>query len=174
MKKILSVSIVIFALLILVSIILTRSGFVPVNADAVPSSLEMRLFPMIVHASVARGAKEQPSGESSTAEDLLAGAEIYKGLCAQCHGKLNGRPSVFGASFYPPAPQLPGRATSYSDAETFWIVKHGIRNTSMPAWRNMLSEDDIRHVTAFVKRLDSLPPDVETAASTPDGNAKQE
>lgn len=174
MKKILSVSIVIFALLILVSIILTKSGFVPVNADAAPSSLEMRLLPMIVHASVARGAKEQPGSENPSAEDLLAGAEIYKGLCAQCHGKLNGRPSVFGASFYPPAPQLPGRATSYSDAETFWIVKHGIRNTSMPAWRNMLSDDDIRHVTAFVKRLDSLPPDVETAASTPENKTNQE
>src|SRR5690349_12486608 len=124
MKKILSASIVIFALVILVSILVTRSGFVPVNADAVPSSLEMRLFPVIVHASVARGAKEQPSSESSTAEDLLAGAEIYKGLCAQCHGKLTGRPSVFGASFYPPAPQLPGHATSYTEAETFWIVKH--------------------------------------------------
>jgi mono/diheme cytochrome c family protein len=174
MKKILSVSIVIFALLILVSIILTRSGFVPVNADAVPSSLEKRLFPMVVHASVARGAKQQPSGESSTAEDLLAGAEIYKGLCAQCHGKLNGRPSVFGASFYPPAPQLPGQSTSYSEAEIFWIVKHGIRNTSMPAWRNLLSDEDIWHVTAFVKRLDSLPPDVETAASTPESKTKQE
>src|SRR5262245_22953135 len=173
MKKYLSASIVVFALLILVSVMITRSGFVPVNADDSPSSLEKSLFPMIVHASVARGAKQQPSGESSTAEDLLAGAEIYKGLCAQCHGQLNGRPSVFGASFYPPAPQLSGHATSYTEAEIFWIVKHGIRNTSMPAWRNLLSDDDIWHVTAFVKRLDSLPPDVETESPALGSKANQ-
>jgi mono/diheme cytochrome c family protein len=63
---------------------------------------------------------------------------------------------VLGASFYPPAPQLPGHGTSYTDAEVIWIVKHGIRNTSMPAWRNLLSDENIRQVAAFVKRMDSM------------------
>jgi cytochrome c553 len=28
----------------------------------------------------------------------------------------------------------------------------------MPAWRNLLSDDDIRQVVAFLKTMESLPP----------------
>jgi mono/diheme cytochrome c family protein len=90
------------------------------------------------------------SGEPSKPEE--SGAEIYKGMCAECHGQLKGKPSLLGASFYPPAPQLPGHSTVYSDREVFWIVKHGIRNTAMPAWGRLLSDEKIRKVAAFVKQ----------------------
>ena len=143
---------------ILVSTLMIKMGLVPINADVVPSSLERKILPLAVRASVARRSSEQSGGVAlATDDDLVAGAEIYKGMCAQCHGQLNGRASVLGASFYPPAPQLPGHGTSYTDAEVFWIVKHGIRNTSMPTWRNLLSDENIRQVAAFIKRMDSLP-----------------
>jgi len=148
-----------------------KLGLVPVNADTAPSSLEKHIFPMTVRATVARNAKEQPNVEPLTEADLLSGAEIYKVMCAECHGQLNGRKSTLGASFYPPAPQLPGHSTSYTDTEVFWIVKHGIRNTSMPAWRNLLSDEDIAKVAAFVKKLDSLPPESgETRQSKSESN----
>lgn len=131
----------------------TELGLVPINADAVPSSVERRLLPAVVRATVAREARSQEVTDAVSAEGVAAGEEIYKSICAQCHGGLNGRPSVLGASFYPPAPQLPGHSTAYSDAELFWIVKHGIRNTSMPAWRNLLSDRDIGEVVAFLRSL---------------------
>lgn len=140
----------------LFGILMIKMGLVPISADAVPSSLERKIFSLAVRASVARRSSGQPGvAAASTDDDLAAGAEIYKEMCAQCHGHLNGRASVLGASFYPPAPQLPGHGTSYTEAEVIWIVKHGIRNTSMPAWRNLLSDENIRQVAAFVKRMDS-------------------
>jgi mono/diheme cytochrome c family protein len=142
----------------LIGILTIKMGLVPINADAAPSSLERTILPLAVRASVARRSSEKPGAALPTGDDLVAGAEIYKAMCAQCHGQLNGRASVLGASFYPPAPQLPGHGTPYSDDEVFWIVKHGIRNTSMPAWRNLLSDEDVRQVAAFVKRMDSLSP----------------
>ena len=147
------------ASLVVVSVggLMIRMGLVPINADAAPSSLERKILPLAVRAAVARRSSEQPGGAPlPTDDDLVAGAEIYKEMCAQCHGQLSGRASVLGASFYPPAPQLPGRGVSYTDAEVFWIVKHGIRNTSMPSWRNLLSDENIRQVAAFIKRMDSL------------------
>ncbi|PYT08729.1 MAG: hypothetical protein DMF60_04060 [Acidobacteria bacterium] len=148
-----------------IGILMMKMGLVPINADVAPSSLERKVLPLAVRASVARHSSEQPGGaEPPTDDDLVAGAEIYREMCAQCHGHLNGRASVLGASFYPPAPQLPGRGSSYTDAEVFWIVKHGIRNTSMPTWRNMLSDENIRQVAAFIKRMDSLPAAVEVKA----------
>jgi mono/diheme cytochrome c family protein len=149
----------------LVGILMIKMGLVPINADVAPSSLERKILPLAVRASVARRSSERPgSAVLPTDDDLAAGAEIYRGMCAQCHGQLNGRASVLGASFYPPAPQLPGHGTSYTDAEVFWIVKHGIRNTSMPTWRNLLSDENIRQVAAYIKRMDSLPAAVEAKA----------
>ncbi|HXG94176.1 MAG TPA: cytochrome c [Blastocatellia bacterium] len=160
MKKFLSGVITAFALACIVAFTIMKLGLVPLNADAAPSSLEKSIFSMAVRSSVAHHATEQPKDGFPTNEDLLSGAEIYKGMCAECHGSLSGRPSTLGASFYPPAPQLPGRATAYTEPELFWIVKHGIRNTSMPSWRNMLSDEGIWQVVSFVKRINALPPEV--------------
>jgi len=43
------------------------------------------------------------------------------------------------------------------DNEMFWIVKHGMRNTAMPALGNLLSDDEIWHVVTLVRKFDSLP-----------------
>lgn len=171
MKHFLYGSLVTLALVLvggaLVGLGIAKLGLLSINADAEPSFLEKKIFPMAVRASVARRAAEQTNVEPPGNEDLMNGAEIYKAMCAQCHGQLNGRPSLLGASFYPPTPQLPGHATSYTEGQVFWLVKHGIRNTAMPAWRNLLSDADISKVAAFVKRLDGLPPLVEDRRSDP-------
>ncbi|HJQ27343.1 MAG TPA: cytochrome c [Blastocatellia bacterium] len=150
-----SLSTLLLALLVGVAVVLgvARAGLTPVQADAAPSALEKSFFSMAVRAAVARHTAAEVQAEPLTTEDGQAGAEIYQAMCAECHGQLNGRPSVLGASFYPPAPQLPIQATAYSDREVFWIVKHGIRNTAMPAWSRLLSDDEIRKVAAFVKGL---------------------
>jgi mono/diheme cytochrome c family protein len=145
-------------------VVIVKLGLVPINADEAPSTLEKKVFGFAVRASVARHSAEQAGIATPTDDHLQGGAEIYKAMCAQCHGQLNGRASLLGGSFYPPAPQLPGHSTTYTEPELFWIVKHGIRNTSMPAWRNLLSDDDIQQVVAFLKTLDSLPPKVEAKA----------
>jgi mono/diheme cytochrome c family protein len=150
----------------LAGLLILKLGLVPINADEAPSNLEKKLFTFAVRASVARHSSEQAGiGTSTDDHHLETGAEIYKTMCAQCHGQLNGRASLLGRSFYPPAPQLPGHSTTYTEPELFWIVKHGIRNTSMPAWRNLLSDDDIRQVVVLLKRLDSLPPEVDAKSN---------
>jgi len=146
-----------------IAFLLMKLGPVPVNADQQPpalAALEARLLGMAVHASVARHAQEQPNPVPPTDENLIAGAEIYTQMCAKCHGQPNAGPSIYGTSFYPPAPRLTARPPEYTEAELFWGVKHGIRNTAMPAWGGQLSDEDIWQVAAFLKRLDALPPAV--------------
>ena len=140
-----------------------KLGLLPVNADVPPSGLETRFIPIAVHASVASHAEEQPNPVTPTDENLIAGGEVYTAMCARCHGAPGRGPSVLGASFYPPAPQFTVRPSGYSEGELFWIVKHGIRNTGMPAWGRLLSDQDIWRVVAVLRRLNSLPPAVETS-----------
>ena len=151
------ISCLVFILMLAVAIAfgITKLGLVPINADTAPSALEQRLLPTVVRATVAREARSQPMSYAATDEGIRAGEEIYKSMCAQCHGQLNGRTSVLGASFYPPAPQLPGRSSTYAAPEQFWIIKHGIRNTSMPAWGKLLSDRDIMQVVGFLETLSS-------------------
>jgi mono/diheme cytochrome c family protein len=137
-----------------------KLGIVPVNADRRPPAWEARLLGMAVHASVARHAEERPNPVPPTEENLIAGAEIYMQMCAKRHGRPNDGPSIYGASFYPPAPQLAAHPPQYTEAELFWIFKHGIRNTAMPAWGRQLSDEGIRQAVTFLKRLDPLPPAV--------------
>jgi mono/diheme cytochrome c family protein len=140
------------------ALLVTKLGAVPVNADRQPPALETRLLGLALHASVARHAENRPNPLPTTEENLVAGTEIYTQLCAKCHGQLNAGPSIYGASFYPPAPQLATHPPQYTEAELFWIVKHGVRNTAMPVWGRQLSDENIWQVVAFLKRLDSLQP----------------
>jgi hypothetical protein len=39
----------------------------------------------------------------------------------------------------------------WSDGELFWIVKHGIRMTGMPAFGENHSDDEIAQIVAFVR-----------------------
>lgn len=131
---------------------IARIGLLPIQADVAPSGLENIFFSMAVRASVARHTMQESAAAPLTDEEILSAGEIYGSMCAECHGQMNGKPSALGLSFYPPAPQFPGHSTGYTENQIFWIVKHGIRNTAMPAWRRLLSDDDIRRVAAFVKR----------------------
>jgi cbb3-type cytochrome c oxidase subunit III len=49
------------------------------------------------------------------------------------------------------------------EGETFWKIKHGIRWTGMPAWKDELSDQQIWTLALFLKHMDKLPPAPETA-----------
>jgi mono/diheme cytochrome c family protein len=145
----------------MIALLVMKLGPVPVNADQRPPALEARLLGLAVRASIARHTRERPNPVPPSENNLIAGAEIYTQMCAKCHGRPNAGPSVYGESFYPPAPQLTARPTEYTEAEIYWIVSHGIRNTAMPAWGRQLSDEDIWQVASFLKRVGDLPPAVE-------------
>ena len=147
------------------ALLIIGSGGAPVNADRPPSTFETRLLGTAVRTSVARHAAGESEPPPPSTDDLTTGAEIYEEMCARCHGQAKDGENVLGAAFYPPAPPLAGHPSTYSERELFWIIKHGIRNTAMPAWGTLLSDDDIRQVAAVVKRFDVLPASTATRTS---------
>jgi len=137
-----------------------KLGVLPVQADVAPTALETSLLGSALHASVARHGANEGNPMSPSEETLLSGAKTYQAMCSRCHGATRESDTSYGRSFYPPAPQLPLTRSSYTDKEMFWIVKHGIRNTAMPAWGNLLSDENIWQVVTLVKNFDSLPDSV--------------
>jgi len=140
-----------------------RFGVLPVQADVAPSRAEAALLGAVLHATVAHRAADGRNPLPASNDMLMAGAATYREVCAHCHGISRESDNSLGRSFYPPAPQLPLIRTSYTDSELFWIVKHGIRNTAMPAWGNLLPDDEIWQVVAVIRDFDSLPDSVTAA-----------
>lgn len=93
---------------------------------------------------------------------LTLGRTLYAAHCAACHGTdLEGQPDWQTAlpDGRMPAPPLDrtGHVHHHPEAELFRIVKHGMasvndgRPTDMPAFENVLSDEEIRAVIAFVR-----------------------
>jgi mono/diheme cytochrome c family protein len=148
----------VFAALVLVSF--AKLGVLPVQADVTPSPLEATLLGSALHASVARHAPKGGNPMSASEDTLVAGAKLYRQMCSRCHGLSRESDNTYGRSFYPPAPHFALSRTSYTDTEMFWIIKHGIRNTAMLAWGNLLSDEEIWQVVTLLREFNSLPDSV--------------
>jgi mono/diheme cytochrome c family protein len=135
-----------------------RLGLAEVRGDAPPSRLESSVMQMAVHASVRRQAPNIPNPIAATDENLIAGAKIYLNECAGCHG-TPGKPNE-PDSLNPAAPRLTQVGTEYSEAQIFWVAKHGIRRSGMFANGMWDSDQKLWTVAAYIYRIKSLPPRV--------------
>jgi mono/diheme cytochrome c family protein len=86
------------------------------------------------------------------------GAAEYGEMCAMCHLGPGVERSEISQGLYPRAPELAG-GTKRSVAEQFWIVKHGLKMTAMPAWGVTHDDAILWDVVAFLQKLPGLTPD---------------
>jgi mono/diheme cytochrome c family protein len=140
-----------------------RSGFAEVRADLPGSHLESYLMSTAVHASVRRHAPEIPNPVQPTNENLIAGGKMYLGECAGCHGTPGKAQNETDDSLYPPIPQFPKAGTEYSEAQIFWVARHGIRRAGMFANGKWDSDQKLWTIAAFIKRMNTLPEPVKEA-----------
>jgi cytochrome c553 len=84
------------------------------------------------------------------------GAGHYQGGCASCHGAPGVRQNVIVTRMLPEPPSLIGHVPTWSDRELFWIVKHGLKYTGMPAWAAQGRDDEVWAVVAFLRELSGL------------------
>ena len=143
-----------------------RLGFAEVRADLPPSRLENMLMSSAVHASVRRRAPELPNPVAPTEPNLIAGGKYYLQGCSGCHG-TPGKPDDSSDSLYPRIPQLPTAGTAYTEAQIFWIAKHGIRYSGMFANGKFNSDEKMWTMAAYIKRIKDLPPKVREELSKP-------
>lgn len=88
--------------------------------------------------------------------DLIAlGAEHYEAMCTGCHLAPGVANSELRRGLYPVPPRLV-EPTQRTPAEQFWIIKHGIKMSGMPAWGTSHDDGSIWGLVAFVRRLPHL------------------
>ena len=79
-------------------------------------------------------------------------------MCATCHGAPGVKISEIGQGLNPYPPELVRESAEEEPAELFWIVKHGIKMTGMPAFGATHSDEEIWDIVAFMKRMSKLSP----------------
>ena len=149
-----------------------RLGYAEAAADLPPGRFEKWLMFGSVHASVRRRAPEMPNPVQPTDENLIAGGRMYLAECSGCHGtpgKTDGIPD----SLYPPIPQLPQTGTDYTEAQIFWVAKHGIRLSGMFANGKWDDDKKLWTVAAYIKRIKAIPPGVQAELSKPPAAEKK-
>ena len=93
-----------------------------------------------------------------TDENLIDGMKIYTMNCAGCHGGLDKKPSPLRALLLSSGSQLILHPMDDPEWHVYYAVRTGIRYTGMPAWNKALSEQEMWKVTAFLSRIEKLPP----------------
>jgi len=86
------------------------------------------------------------------------GEAIYRQHCVQCHGAPGEAPQPFALGLNPAPPPLVESRRHWSAAELFWIVRHGIKMTGMPAWQYRLADEEIWDVVAFLAVMPEIAP----------------
>jgi mono/diheme cytochrome c family protein len=89
---------------------------------------------------------------------IASGAGLYAEMCAGCHLAPGMKRTEISRGLYPRAPKL-AREIDLSPAEKFWVVKHGIKMTGMPAWGVTHSDDLLWDMVAFLQKLPELTPE---------------
>ena len=136
-------------------------GFLPTRANKTPPQFESRIAMSAMDNSVDRHAAHVNNPVPPTDDNLIEGMKIYTLNCALCHGGIDRQPSTLAQSFYPPVPNLIEHPPDDPEWHLFYIIRNGVRYTGMPAWDKTLSDNDIWKITAFLSRMDKLPPAVQ-------------
>ncbi|MDR4478233.1 MAG: c-type cytochrome [Nitrospira sp.] len=93
-------------------------------------------------------------GWSAARADEVKGKSLYANLCVRCHG-VDGRGQGV-MKFNPPVADLTAPAVQGKlDATLMREIHDGRKNTAMGAWKFLLSDEEIRDVTGYLRTLGS-------------------
>ncbi|NTU56922.1 MAG: cytochrome c, partial [Anaerolineales bacterium] len=81
--------------------------------------------------------RTNPLGADASAE----GAEIFKTNCETCHGPKGYGDGPIGEALDPKPKNLAEFAPTVEDDFLYWNIAEGRPGTSMPPWKNILTEE---------------------------------
>jgi mono/diheme cytochrome c family protein len=150
--------IVLLIVLVLAAAAFIYSGISNIGADAPHSGVVYEALETLRDKSIDRHAeKVAVPNDLNDPERISAGAGLYGEMCTGCHLGPGLEKSELSQGLYPSAPEL-AEGDDLSPAEQFWVIKHGVKLTAMPAWGKTHSDDLIWDMVAFVRQMPKMSP----------------
>lgn len=165
MKRILLVALGFLGLSAVIATALLQFGILDFAADTPHSPAVHRLIEWARERSIARGtAAILPPADLSDAGRIRRGAGNYDAMCVNCHLGPGMEDSEIRKGLNPAPPNLSkpteGPDSGSADARRFWIIKHGVKGSGMPAWsKGGMDDESIWDLTAFLKVMSALSPE---------------
>ena len=85
---------------------------------------------------------------------IVQGAGNYDAMCAGCHLAPGVAETELSKGLYPQPPNLSKEKVAVAAA--FWVIKHGIKASGMPAWGKSMSDEYVWNLAAFLQELPKL------------------
>jgi mono/diheme cytochrome c family protein len=153
------VSLLSFALGILVAFVvpalILASGAIDIGADEKPGFVERTVAPWALDRSVEKHALNERNRYTDDPAAIATGLDHYRENCVMCHGAPGVAGGELSKGLNPHAPSLL-EENDMSDGELFWVVKHGIRMTPMPAFGPTHTDEEIWKIVAVIRHLPNL------------------
>ena len=137
-------------------LLVAASGIIPINASSGHWAITRWFLQFSKQRSVAThtlGLKAPPLDEPWL---VLKGAGHYEIGCRPCHGSPELHHPRIAQRMEPPPPYLPQTISKWKAEELFYMVKHGIKFTGMPAWPSPQRDDEVWAMVAFLLAFPDL------------------
>ena len=135
-----------------------ESGSYNIGADDHHTKIVLAVIDQLRERSIGARARTIDLRYVEDPARVAAGAEHYAALCAGCHLAPGVTKSDIRPGLYPHPPNL-AQEDLRDGRRAFWIIKHGIKMSAMPAWGMTLDDAAIWDTVAFVRKMPEMTPE---------------
>lgn len=141
---------------LVIGLLVFVSGIVPLKASSRHWAITKWFLETGMHRSVATHSLGISAPSLDDPDFVLKGATHYEIGCRPCHGSPGLTQPRIARAMTPPPPYLAPVIKKWKPEELFYIVKHGIKFTGMPAWPALPRDDEVWAMVAFLEKLPAL------------------
>lgn len=131
------------------------SGIYNIGADDAHTRPVYALLETLRDRSIQHRAQSIDVPDLSDPALIRQGAGNYDAMCTGCHLAPGMAETELSKGLYP-APPAFARAQVSDPAHHFWVIKHGIKASGMPAWGKSMKDEYIWGMVAFLQQLPTL------------------
>jgi len=140
----------------LVAAVVVYGGLYDVAASEQHLQPTFTVMEVAMKQSVRLRASAIPTPPLDDEQMVLRGAACFRDKCVACHGAPGVAQDDFGKSMQPLPGPLVDAPRHWKPRELYWVTRHGVKMSGMPAWEHRLTEAELWSVVAFLQRLPQL------------------
>jgi mono/diheme cytochrome c family protein len=131
------------------------TGIYNIGADDQHTRPVYAVLETLRERSIQARAKDLDVPDLTDAALIRQGAGNYDSMCTGCHLAPGMEPTELSRGLYP-APPAFATAKQGDPAHHFWVIKHGIKASGMPAWGMSMDDQYIWGMVAMIQQLPDL------------------
>lgn len=143
-------------IVLILCVVFIGTGAYDVAADEPHWKVTQSVMERVRSASVERRSAHIEVPSLGDAALITSGAGNYDAMCAGCHLKPGVDATEMSRGLYPAPPNFTTRPPG-DPAAAFWVIKHGIKMSGMPAWGKSMEDEYVWGLVAFLKELPGMP-----------------